>query len=535
MEFDALWKDFLEETLPLVERVEDSFLVVERGARAGSVAPPEVVNRALGDLHTIKGNCGMMGLRDAAALVHEMEDRARNLYDRAPLPLLEPLISDLDHLRQLLLARGAPVPRKGAEPAAPEVQGRTKAPEAPPIESEAATRRELAIRVDFRKLDQMLETIGELITEYNGLLDAISVARPQLSEEHSRIDHHAERLGKLASELQGRITESRMLPLNQLFRRFTRMVRDLARQEGKLARLELRGGDVEVDKTILDALSEPLIHLLRNAVGHGIEVPEQRIRRGKSEEGTLLLAAQPSAGVVTLVLSDDGNGLDQARLRQRATEMGYPVEDLSDEEVQQFIFLPGFSTAAKISSLSGRGVGLDVVKRAIEELGGRLDVRSAAGQGTAFLLTIPLSLSLIRALLFEAGTEPFALPLANIVEILRLDDTPVETVGGRRVVRWRGILLPLQDLSSLLKTKERGSALFCVVVRDGPQLRGLLVERLLGQREVVVKPIDEILGRVPGISGVTLLGDGSIVPILDIFTLGGARRAAEVLRPEAPR
>lgn len=528
MEFDSLWKDFLEETLPLIQRVESDLLALERlfsQKEEEEANAEQLILRVLGDLHTIKGNCGMMGLSALSSLVHEMEDVARMLQEDPRGDRIEELLRALDRLREGVSQAGE---AGGAPPAPVTPSGAGSPPPAPSSSSEeakgtdAASSRGGMIRVDFHKLDDLLDSVGELIIQHTSLLDALSsLRRAPSTEAWERVENQAERLGKIVGEIQEGITKARMLPIGSVFARFARTVRDLARKEGKKIRFETRGGDVEVDKSILDALAEPLVHLVRNAVGHGIEEPALRRAAKKPEEGLILLSAQPASGVVLVSLADDGGGIDRERLLAGAKRLNIPTEGLSQEELQQLIFLPGFSTASRLSSLSGRGVGLDVVKRTIETLGGRIEVTSVPGKGTRFLLSIPLSLSLIRALLVEVGGEVYAIPLSHVIESFRLSGATLLEVGGGKVVRWRGLVLPILDLVKHFRVpgEHPKESPFCVVVRDGTRVRGLAVSALLGQQEIVAKSLKDTLGTLPGISGATLLGDGRVVPIVDVFSL----------------
>ena len=527
MDFSDLWKDFLDETLPLVERVETELLALERlpGEGLGGEQAQSNINRLLGDLHTMKGNCAMMGLAEPAALIHDMEDKAK-LIGPGGERVIQWMIESTDQVKSAMIYAAAPKkaePVTNAPPASepllktePKVELKIELKDEPRPEA-----KDLSIRVDFHKLDRLLDAVGELTVEHNGLGEVITLLRKNPTDElWARVERHVEMLGKIGSQIQMGITEARMLPVNNIFQRFVRMVRDLARKEKKQARLELRGGEVEVDKTILDALSEPLLHLIRNSIGHGIELPHERRAKGKPEEGVIQLSASPQGSSVFISISDDGQGIDPEKLKRSAENKGIKTDGFTNEELQALIFQTGFSTASQVSSLSGRGVGLDVVKRTIESLGGHLEVKSVLRKGTRFLLTIPLSLSLIKALLVDIGGEVYAIPLSHIVESLRLPAGGPTLLAGGQSLRWRGQILSLFNVARYFRAPlAEENTDYCVVVRDGTRVRGLMVHALLGQREIVAKPLEALLERVPGISGVTLLGDGRVVPILDVFTL----------------
>jgi two-component system, chemotaxis family, sensor kinase CheA len=517
MDFSDLWKDFLDETLPLVERVETELLALERlpDAALGNEQAQDTLNRLLGHLHTMKGNCAMMGLAEPADLIHHMEDQAK-LIGSDGGRIIQWMIDSTDRVKSAMIFAAAPTQKEPLHNTAPNQNLKIE-----PKDELRPEAKDLSIRVDFHKLDRLLEAVGELTVEHNGLGEVIALLRRSPTEEvWGRVERHVEMLGKLGAQLQMGINEARMLPVNNIFQRFVRMVRDLARNEKKQARLELHGGAVEVDKTILDALSEPLLHLIRNSIGHGIELPSERRAKGKQEEGVIQLSASPQGSSVLISISDDGKGIDPEKLKTSAAAKGIKTDGLTNEELQSLIFQAGFSTASEVSSLSGRGVGLDVVKRTIESLGGHLEVKSLLHKGSRFLLTIPLSLSLIKALLVDIGGEIYAIPLSHIVESLRLPTIGPTLLAGGQSLRWRGQILSLFNIAKHFKAPlAEQSSDYCVIVRDGVRVRGLMVHSLIGQREIVAKPLEAILERVPGISGVTLLGDGRVVPILDVFTL----------------
>jgi two-component system, chemotaxis family, sensor kinase CheA len=519
MDFSDLWKDFLDETLPLVERVETELLALERLPGEGLVGEyaQGAVNRLLGNLHTMKGNCAMMGLAEPAAIIHLMEDQAK-LIGPGGGRVLQWMIESTDQIKVAMLFAASKKDEPNLNASAVLADPTQKLEPKEELRPEA---KDLSIRVDFHKLDRLLDAVGELTVERNGLGEVMALLRRSPTEEvWARVERHVEMLGKLGAQIQTGITEARMLPVNNIFQRFVRMVRDLARKEKKLARLELRGGEVEVDKTILDSLSEPLLHLIRNSIGHGIELPNERRAKGKPEEGVIQLSASPQGNSVFISVSDDGQGIDPEKIKQSADTKGIKTDGFTTQELQALIFQTGFSTASQVSSLSGRGVGLDIVKRTIESLGGHLEVKSFLHKGTRFLLTIPLSLSLIKALLVDIGSEIYAIPLSHIVESLRLPAEGPTLLAGKQSLRWRGQVLSLFNIAKHFKAPLADqSSDYCVVVRDGNRVRGLMVHSLLGQREIVAKPLEAILERVPGISGVTLLGDGRVVPILDVFTL----------------
>ncbi|MDE2317121.1 MAG: chemotaxis protein CheA, partial [Xanthomonadaceae bacterium] len=314
----------------------------------------------------------------------------------------------------------------------------------------------------------------------------------------------------------------RMLPIGSVFNRFPRLVRDLERKLGKQVRLELQGEQTELDKTVLEKIGDPMVHLVRNAIDHGLEVPEQRRAAGKPETGTLTLDAHHEGGNIVVRISDDGAGLNRERILAKAVERGLvPAgQQLSDDEVAELIFQPGFSTAAVATDLSGRGVGMDVVRRNVRDLGGTVGVKSVAGKGSVFTIALPLTLAIIDGLVTAVGEERYIVPLISIVESLRLGaDTVRRIAGGGEVFQFRGEYLPIIRLhrafgcTDAIAEIERG---IVVVVEDEGQRVGLLVDELLGQQQAVIKSLEKHYERVQGVSGATIVSDGSVALIVDV-------------------
>jgi two-component system chemotaxis sensor kinase CheA len=347
----------------------------------------------------------------------------------------------------------------------------------------------------------------------------------------SRLSHLREAMAeteRYTRELQERVMSVRMLPIGQVFSRFPRLVRDVAAQLGKQVRVEMVGEETELDKGVVERMSDPLTHLVRNAIDHGIETPEERRRLGKPEEGLLRLEAYHQGGNVVVAVSDDGRGLDAERIRRKAAERGLIAESavLTDEQTHNLIFEPGFSTAEIVSDVSGRGVGMDVVKRSVQALNGSVAVRTEAGAGTAVSIRLPLTLAILDGLLLKVGAETYILPLVSIVESIRPRPEQVRGVAGKgEVVAVRGEALPLMRLHQLfaIPTKVtdpcRG---LTVIMESGGQRTALLVDELLGQQQVVVKSLEAHYRKVQGVLGATILGDGRPALILDAAGLAQA-------------
>jgi two-component system, chemotaxis family, sensor kinase CheA len=381
-----------------------------------------------------------------------------------------------------------------------------------------------AVRVDIRKLDRLMNVVGELVLVKSSLQSIAERFKgdgidPGLAADLRQVSRGLER--KLG-ELQSGILEVRMVPLDQVFDKLTRMVRKLAREVGKEIELEVSGGEVELDKLIVEDLSDPLMHLVRNAIDHAVETPEVRERKGKPRAGHIKLSALQRGHHVQLSVADDGNGIDEDRIREVAVGRGLAtaesVKGLSRREVMNLIFVPGFSTARQVTSLSGRGVGMDVVKNNIAALSGIIDLHTERGVGTRFELTLPVTLAIIRALVVKASGRTYAVPLNSVLEILEVRAADIRTISTREAITLRGATLPITRLSRFFEAEELAppEPLFVVVTGLAQERLGLAVDELLGQQDIVVKPLGSLLAGVRGIAGATDLGQRATVLVLDV-------------------
>jgi two-component system chemotaxis sensor kinase CheA len=331
----------------------------------------------------------------------------------------------------------------------------------------------------------------------------------------------------VTADLQNAVMKTRMQPIKKVFGRFPRVVRDLARSLNKEVNLELQGEETDLDKNLVEALADPLVHLVRNAVDHGIESPEDRVAAGKSRTGTVILAAEQEGDHILLSIEDDGAGMDPNRLRRKAVEKGLMDEDsaarLDDRECYNLIFAAGFSTKEQISDVSGRGVGMDVVKTRIGQLNGTVEIDSQLGKGSRLMIRVPLTLAIMPTLMVKLGDQPFALPLGSVSEIFDLDETRTNTVDGQLVVMVRDKALPLFYLREWLVTNRSAAAEqtvnHVVVVHVANRRVGFVVEQLVGQEEVVIKPLGAFLQGLAGFAGATITGDGRIALIIDVPSL----------------
>lgn len=417
--------------------------------------------------------------------------------------------------------------RKASAPATTTAPDTTVAPEAPGDEEMSLRSLSQTVRVDIGKLDHVMNIVGELIIEKTQLE---SLTRT-LQAQHGRLVSHE--LGKIArnldrklNELQKSVIETRMVPVGQIYSKLSRIVRKVARELNKELELVLRGEDTELDKMMVEELTDPLMHIIRNAIDHGIEGAAERVAAGKPAAGRVTLNAYQQGNSVVLDVRDDGRGIDPQQIRQVAVKRGLigDKDVIDNQRAYELMFTAGFSTAAAVSEISGRGVGLDVVKKNIQELKGTIEVISRIGEGTTFRISLPITLAIIQALIVEAGGEKFAIPLSAVEESLRIYSRDIRTVDRREVFTLRESTLPLLRLSDAFQLHddhEHGpdTKWFVVITRAGEKSVGVLVNALVRQQEVVIKSIGERLKTIPGIAGATEIGESEIVLVVDVGTL----------------
>jgi two-component system chemotaxis sensor kinase CheA len=502
--------------LQMVDAVRDVLTAIEQTGKEPSVDLTELTTLLEGLLED--------GPPPVPPIGEVLVDAGQASPDAVALARIEQGLGDARKLGEILVDHG------GATPAA--VSGALQAQ----LQTQESRRSvvDSSVRVDVELLDTLMRMVGELVLSRNQLVSELE------DQKDTALARSAQRLSLVTSELQEQVMKTRMQPVDTVWSKLPRVVRDLSRQLGRTVRLEMDGRDTELDRSVLEAIKDPLTHLVRNAIDHGIETPEKRLAAGKPEEGLLLLRAYHEAGQVHLEIIDDGAGIDPAVIAAKAVEKGLipagQLERMSSREVIQLIFLAGFSTASAVTNVSGRGVGMDVVKTRIEAIGGSVDVMSTKGAGSTFRLTIPLTLAIIPALTIGCAGRRYAVPQISVLELVRLSGEHarggIEHISGAPVYRLRGTLLPLVTLDEQLGLvapnpagggPEEGRGGFIVVLQAEQHRFGLVVDDVLDTQEIVVKPLGRHLKGLPMYAGATILGDGSVVLILDATTV--ARRA----------
>ena len=388
-----------------------------------------------------------------------------------------------------------------------------------------------AMRVEVSKLDQLINLVGELVLERNRLLQ---LSR-SCSDERTWSEHFADalsqstaRLSLLTEEIQSASLKTRMVPISVVFRRFPRIVRDVARNLGKEVELKIEGESTELDKTVVEEIADPMVHLVRNALDHGIEKPEVRAEKGKPRGGTIQLDARQEGDHIIISIQDDGAGIDPARISAKAIEKGLVtaerVKTMSKTEILEMIFLPGFSTAEKVTDISGRGVGMDVVRSNIKKLNGAVEMDSHIGLGSTITLKLPLTLAILPVLLVKESGNAYGLPLRSVLETLRIDRRDIHLVEGQEVVQLQDRVLPLVRLNRVLNTgtaSENSDLMRVVILSVGERRMAVLVDEFIGQEQTVVKPLGSYLRRVPGLAGASISGDGRVRLVLDPAGIAG--------------
>lgn len=552
----ALLQEFLIESEELLQGADQDLISLE-----ASPSDQELLNRIFRAMHTIKGTAGFLGLEPVVRLGHRAEDVLSNLR-RGQIQLtarimdallaardqlgkmlgdiragglkqysLEPLLGELQQVASAApeKAMAAAAELQSVVPAAPHLpQDAKPLPEEEGVASGQKTSRGLTaqtMRVDVRKLDELVNLIGELVLERNRLLQLakeISTGQCEGRGSDSPLIHSVARLSFVTEELQAAGLRTRMVAIETVFAKFPRLVRDLAHTLEKEVELEIKGQETEIDKTMVELISDPLVHLVRNSLDHGLELPAERERAQKPRVGRIRLEARQEGDHIVISIADDGAGIDSAKVLRKAIEKGLVTAErganLNSKEILDFIFLPGFSTVEKATNISGRGVGMDVVRSNLKKMNGTIELDSKPGHGTVVRLQLPLTLAILPVLLVQVSEETYALPLRAIVETSRFTGNDVHRFEGREVICLRRETLPLlrlQQLFSVSCENTKAEDRRIVVMAVGETRIALLVDRLIGQESTVVKPLASSLEHCQGIAGATVGGDGRVRLVLD--------------------
>jgi two-component system chemotaxis sensor kinase CheA len=522
-------KLFLSESREYLSEINNALVELERGASDAAVA------RLFRAVHTMKGMGGAMGYATVSELSHELEtllDRLRNGSLLVTPVIMDTLFAGVDALEEAVALATAATPgeldvkeviariRAAANEEAPQTftsefaimaveKGEdTKAPVSKPARH---------IRIDARRLDTLLNLMGELV-----------IARDRIAQIAERLGDEALleaslRASQIVATLQNEIMTSRMVPVWQVFDRFPRIVRDTARSLGKEVEFKIEGKEIELDRSMLDEMGEPVLHLLRNSLDHGIEMPAERKKAGKPAIATLTLTAERDRATVLIRVTDDGRGIDQSKVLPRAKKLGLidrATTKLSEEELVRIISRPGFSTAEKVTDISGRGVGFDIVANKVRALGGSLEVHTDSGLGTNVSMRLPLTLAITRALIARVDKEVYAIPLTHVLETFALSQPMLQEIKGKEVVAIRDDIFPaiwLRDRVGLAASDKTGGQVVLVELAD--RRAALIVDEFVGQQEIVVKQFDGVSGSRTLFSGATILGDGAPALIVDASTI----------------
>lgn len=565
-EMQEIIGDFLIEADELIESLDTNFVTLE-----SSPDDLDLLNEIFRGVHTIKGTSSFLGFDQVTTLSHKMEDILNKLR-KAEMTMcattMDILLEGLDQLKVLLenvrsgvtdkidltgiLKRlqdkldGAtdaaseateskediPVSDKTQAVAQIESQPSTTVVEKPKSKATAGTQHSGAdqtIRVDVNRLDGLLNMTGELVLSRNSLMQTVG----KLGAEHEG-DYELEGLNKAAkavnfitTELQMAVMKMRMQPVGKVFSRFPRQVRDLARESGKQIELVISGEHTELDKSVIEEIGDPLMHIIRNSCDHGLESVDERKQKSKPEKGTVHLSASQEGSSIIIKVEDDGRGFDVDAIRAKAVERGMVSKDevdrMPDREVFNFIFEAGFSTAKKVTDVSGRGVGMDVVRTNIQKLNGIVELDSTKDVGSTICIKLPLTLAIIQGLLVESDNDIFILPLSSVHETVKTEGSEIQYVNQRPVFRLRDEIIPLINLSRIIDNDSRGFEMtekpYIVVVGLAGKKLGMMIDRFLGQEEVVIKSMGDYLGSTTGVAGATILGDGRIRLIVDLIGL----------------
>jgi len=576
-EMKEIVDSFIVETKEILEKLDLNLIELENRPD-----DTKLLNEIFRSFHTIKGTSGFLGLEKLTKVTHRCEDILNKLRKGEVLldsELMDGILSAFDQIKELLAiiekdldenisvdetveilnkliiklenkdvknfkkiedtSAGMQEVKENSE--SKEVAFSVKAEESPAVIQEKSSKKEPSkaatvekksentIRVDIDRLDELLNIASELVLGRNRLAQVNSeIALEYEGTKISRdLSDAAKQIDLMTNELQLVVMKTRMVKIGKVFNRYPRLVRDLARDTKKEVNLILKGEETELDKTLIEEINDPLVHLIRNAVDHGIETPEKRKQEGKNSTGTVILSAEQEGNQIIITIEDDGKGIDTEILKETAVSKGLisreKAKELSKLDAYNLIFIPGFSTAEKVTNVSGRGVGLDVVKTNVAKLRGIISIDSAVGRGTKMIVKLPLTLAIISGMIVEVKSEKVVIPLNSVIEVLRVHIEDIHTINNHEAIRRRDSIIPLVSIDNLLyRGKEdtnKSVWQYVVVIGLAEKRFGIKVDELLGQKEVVIKSLGNYLGNINGIAGSTIMGDGTVIMILDINEL----------------
>ncbi len=570
-------ESFLIETKEILEKLDFDLLELEKRPDDA-----DLLNQIFRSFHTIKGTSGFLGLEKLPHVTHKCEDILNKLRKgevKLSTRLMDGIINGYDTIKELLkkiefekneeydtrqtdsilekllteIETGEvsdeivafknmieELEEKSVDVKIPEEAKQHETVVKPKEEHKedsskkataAATQKENTIRVDVDRLDALLDIVSELVLGRNRLTQVntkfgIENEGTKYSKDFGEV---TKQIDLMTTELQLVVMKLRMIKIGKIFNRYPRVVRDLCKDLGKEVELVIKGEETEVDKNLIEEINDPLVHLIRNAVDHGVESPETRAKNGKNPKGTVVLSAEHLGNNIIITIEDDGKGIDPNIIRDKAIEKGLiskeKTKDLTKQELMQLIFLPGFSTAEKVSNVSGRGVGMDVVKTNVAKLRGIINIESEPGKGTKIIIKLPLTLAIISGMIVKVDGDYLVIPLGSVVEVLRVSGEQVYSVKGKQVIQLRDSVLPLVSLDHLLTGKSNGRNeeekkwQYVVEIGIAEKRYGIKVDELIGQQEVVIKSLGTYLGKVDGVAGSTIMGDGTVMMILDVTEL----------------
>lgn len=564
-EMKEIVESFLLETKEILEKLDVDLILLEK-----SPDDVDLLNKIFRSFHTIKGTSGFLGLEKLPEVTHKCEDILNKLRKGEAIlssSLMDGIILGFDTIKELLIviendkneeievedviAKLVSLYENINSPDQPEINSEIQITEEALIGQSVTTdenksvspskensirqvhhenkKADNSIRVDIDRLDALLNIASEIVLGRNRLAQLNS--QYSLENEGSvfakDLGDATKQIDLMTSELQLVVMKLRMIKIGKVFNRFPRVVRDMCKDLNKEVELIINGEETEVDKNLIEEINDPLVHLIRNAIDHGVESPDVRESKGKRRKGTVILSAEHEGNNIAIKVIDDGKGIDPEMIKEKAVSKGFisreKVKELSRQEAYNLIFHPGFSTAEVVTNVSGRGVGMDVVKTNVAKLRGTISVESEVGKGTTMILRLPLTLAIISGMIVKAHGQTFVIPLHSVIEVLRVSVSDIETINGKEVVHLRDSILPIISLDELISNNGNGHNdsgwQYIVEVGIAEKRFGIKVDQLVGQQEVVIKSLGDYLGKIDGIAGSSIMGDGTVIIILDINEL----------------